>query len=88
MNPLGHDIAEHLLSHFIIVGERVQHICANFRSIVKELGEAFVGDEKLYHFTGRSGNIRLVIKKPARIGLWFYELVGAILLIGCKTFQS
>ena len=32
------------------------------------------GDEKLYHFTGDSALIRVVISKPDRIGLWFYEL--------------
>jgi hypothetical protein len=34
------------------------------------------GDEKLFHFTGLSGNVRLVISKPDRIGFWIYELCG------------
>lgn len=33
-------------------------------------------DEKLFHFTGESANDRLVITKPDRIGLWFYEFCG------------
>ena len=74
----GCDILEHLLAHFLICGTHVDHICANFRSIVRELGEYVIGDEKLFYFTGNSGNIRLVITKPAHIGLWFYELVAAI----------
>lgn len=76
--PICTDIIEHLLAHFLITGNHVAELCVNFRSIVKEVGEAVVGDEKLFHFTGKSGNLRLMIKKPARIGLWFYELVGAI----------
>lgn len=43
-------------------------------SIVRRLGEWVAGDEKLLKFTGNSGNIRLVITKPDRVGLWFYEL--------------
>ena len=33
------------------------------------------GDEKLFHFTGKSGDVRLVKSKPDQIGLWFYEII-------------
>ena len=38
----------------------------------------FVGDEKLFHFTGDDGDIRLVISKPDRIGHWWYELCATL----------
>lgn len=44
--------------------------------MVARLGEYVSGDEKLDHFTGTSGNTRLVPSKPARVGLWHYQLVG------------
>jgi hypothetical protein len=75
---IGSDILEHLLGHFLILGDSVDLLCTNFRSIVASLGETVVGDEKLFEFTGVSGDSRFVITKPARIGLWFYELVGNI----------
>jgi len=49
-------------------------ISANFQSILERLGYAVAGDEKLFHFTGVDGDLRLVITKPDRIGFWFYEL--------------
>jgi hypothetical protein len=33
---------------------------------------------QLFHFTGKSGNVRLVISKPDRVGFWFYELCGRL----------
>ena len=33
---------------------------ANFVSLVFQLGQFVAGDEKLFHFTGKSGNVRLV----------------------------
>ena len=54
--------------------------CLNkaFQDIVFKLGQSVAGDEKLFHFTGDSGDIRLIISKPDRIGLWFYELVAPL----------
>jgi len=76
--PPGIKVCEHMLTHFLLSHHFTDHLCENFRSIVKEVGEYVAGDEKLFYFTGNSGNIRLVITKPGRIGLWFYELCGAI----------
>jgi hypothetical protein len=38
------------------------------------IGSICAGDEKLFHHTGGTKDIRFVPSKPARIGLWFYEL--------------
>jgi hypothetical protein len=32
----------------------------------------------LIHFTGNSGDIRLVLSKPDRVGMWFHQLVIAL----------
>ena len=53
-------------------------ISNHFQSIVQSLGQGVASDEKLFHFTGDSVDVRLVISKPDKIGLWFYELVGAL----------
>jgi len=49
-------------------------IRSNFQKMILKLGDSVAGDEKLFHFTGESGLVRLVISKPDRVGLWFYEL--------------
>jgi hypothetical protein len=49
-------------------------ISCNFYQFVLKLGQYIAGDEKLWGFTGNSGNIRLCISKPDRIGFWFYQL--------------
>lgn len=51
-----------------------EEISNNFQSSVIQLGEACAGDEKLFHFTGKTRDIRLVPCKPGRIGLWNYQL--------------
>ena len=43
-------------------------------SFIDALGDYAAGDEKLWHFTGDSGNVRLVLSKPDRIRFWFYQL--------------
>ena len=48
------------------------------------MGNFVAGDEKLFHFTGNSGHIRLVVPKSDRIGLWFYELCAP--LMGSLSF--
>lgn len=53
-------------------------ISKSFQEIVLKLGQSIAGDEKLFHFTGDSGDIRLVVSKPDRIGLWFYEVVAQL----------
>jgi hypothetical protein len=59
-----------------LTSEHTDHLSRNFRSIVKCVGESVAGDEKLFYFTGNSGNFRLVISKPKKKGLWFYEQTG------------
>ena len=64
--------------HFLFSATYYNDISANFMGIIRSLGEAVAGDEKLLHFTGNSGYILLVNTKPARIGLWFYQLVACL----------
>jgi hypothetical protein len=64
---------ETLLSRFRIAYTHFELISRRFRSCLKHVGRVIAGDEKLLHFTGDSGFIRLVPSKPDRIGLWFFE---------------
>jgi hypothetical protein len=41
----------------------------SFCDLVNALGQCHAGDEKLWGFTGKSGDVQLVISKPDRIGL-------------------
>ena len=61
--------------------------------MVLKLGERVAGDEKLFHFTGNSIDIRLVPSKPGHIGLWFYELccplkTGKSYLLSAKLHEN
>lgn len=58
--------------------ESCEEISNNFQKIVLYLGESVCGDEKLFHFTGNSRDIRFVPMKPSRIGFWFYELTAPL----------
>ena len=49
-----------------------------YQNIVLKLGQGIAGHEKLFHFTGDSGDIRLVVSKSDRIGQWFYEVVAQL----------
>ena len=55
-------------------------LSANYQKAVLSLGESVAGDEKLWKFTGNSGNLKLVISKPDRIGFWNFQL--------CCMFKS
>ena len=48
----------------------------NFLSLVRTLGEAVSGDEVLLHFTANCRHSIAAKAKPARVGLWFYQLAG------------
>ena len=74
----GSGIMTRLISRFLFSREYFDDISRNFQSVVSALGEFVSGDEKLDHFTGNSGHIRKVPNKPARIGLWHYQLVGLL----------
>jgi hypothetical protein len=58
--------------------EYTEDISSNFQKLVRRLGQFCAGDEKLFHFTGNSGDIRLVITKPDKVGFWFYELCAPL----------
>lgn len=70
---------EHLIAVPLFKFDYAEVISQNFLSSVLMLGETVAGDEKLFHFTGDSGDVRLVISKPDRIGLWFYQLCVPLL---------
>lgn len=77
-SPPGIEIMECLLTHFLFSYQYFYYISERFQSFVKEIGEFVAGDEKLFHFTGKSGDLRKVPSKPQKVGLWFYELVAKI----------
>ena len=59
----------------IMINDRIlDMLCKNFASVVAAWGESIAGDEKLFHFTGDHGTVRLVASKPGRVGQWMYEL--------------
>lgn len=74
--PPGSAIMTRLISRFLFSRDYFDEISANFQSVVLALVEFVSGDEKLDHFTGNSGHIRKVPNKPAKIGIWHYQLVG------------
>lgn len=74
VEPLAINKALKLMACALIKKEYFEELSNNFQSLVRSLGEYVAGDEKLLHFTGNSGDIRLVLSKPDRVGLWFYEL--------------
>lgn len=75
---IGISIIESLLSRFLFSKEYFDDISAGFLSFVRNLGEFVCGDEKLAHFTGVTPDKRYCPNKPAKIGLWFYQLTSLI----------
>jgi hypothetical protein len=73
--PIGIEAYETIIARFLITKEWFDNLSINFRTAVLSLGSILICDEKLFRFTGTSGHIMLVLEKPARIGLWFYEAV-------------
>ena len=53
--------------------EEVSRLNDSLLGLVERIGEIACGDEKLYHFTGKSMNVRYVPQKRD-VGLWIYEL--------------
>lgn len=74
----GKHALKHLCAHFLISSDFFDAVSSQFQSVVRELGEYVSCDEKLDHFTGNSGDIRKCPNKPAKIGLWHYQMVGKI----------
>lgn len=72
------DILSRLVARFLITDQNYGDVSDIFLSIVQRLGEWVAGDEKLLHYTGNSGDIRIVRSKPDHVGLWFYELCARL----------
>jgi len=66
-------ILEFLSCHFLIDKTYFPALSKNLQAIYNHLGEYVAGDEKVYHMTGASGDIRLVPSKRS-IGVWLYQL--------------
>lgn len=67
-----------VISNCFLEPKHASLLSSNFCGILESLGQFAAGDEKLFHFTGNSSDVRLVISKPDRLGLWFYELCGKL----------
>ena len=76
--PMGVGTAEIYLSKLVMNEEDEQYLSTQFQSIVTSLGQWVAGDEKLFKFAGRSTILRLVPKKPDKLGIWNYELCGRL----------
>jgi hypothetical protein len=74
IKPPGIDVCSRLTAIMTFGIATEELISRNFYSVLIKLGQYVAGDEKLFHFTGKSGQVRLVPSKPDKIGLWFYEL--------------
>ena len=61
-------IVQKLLTRFLISADHYELLSNIFLSLVRTLGEAVSGDEKLMHFTGNSEHIIAVKAKPAHVG--------------------
>ena len=70
----GYQSIATLITRVLLTMDYSDQISKNFRSILDSVGQHAAGDEKLFHFTGNSDLIRLVINKPGKVGLWFYQL--------------
>ena len=76
--PAGREIILRLASRMLMTEPFCELLAANCADMVLRLGQFVAGDEKLFHYTGESGLVRLVPSKPDKIGLWFYELCGCL----------
>ena len=66
------------LFHFKYDGPDETRINNHLASIFVSLGDRFAGDEKLFKFAGKSGYVRLVPNKPAKVELWNFQ--GTVIL--------
>jgi hypothetical protein len=71
-----------ILTKYLMGPEYTDELSKNWMSIVAKLGQSIAGDEKLFYFTGVSGNVRLCNSKPGKYGLWFYELCYKVRIRG------
>ena len=65
---------QNCLNAFLIDSSYLEELSNNFLTIVMNIGTYIAGDEKLLRFFGESGSVRVVISRPDRVGLWFYQL--------------
>ena len=70
----GYQSIEILIARVLLTMDYSDQVSKNFRSILHSVGQHAAGDEKLFHFTGDSDLIRLVVSKPGKVGLWLYQL--------------
>jgi hypothetical protein len=80
MKCVGIRKMEFLHSYFYLNAyskEEVSSFNESLCSIIERIGEVSSGDEKLFHFTGHSMNVRVVPSKR-EVGLWIYELTVRI----------
>jgi hypothetical protein len=66
VDTLGIKILELLSSRFLITNNYFDVLSRNFQAVLNDLGQIIAGDEKLLHFTVKSGDIRMVPSKPDR----------------------
>lgn len=64
-----------------------------FSKALRTLGEVVSGDEKLFRHTGQSCFVRLCPNKPAKVGIWNYQLCcrlanGKSFLVWTKTHMT
>ena len=72
------DHIERFMGKFLITSKYFEVIFKAFQSIIISLGRYCSGDEKLFRFTGTSGLVRFVPKKPDKYGLRYYKLVFSL----------
>ncbi len=90
---VGLNQVEKLIGLPLLTHRLCPQISHKFQLLVHNVGESCCGDEKLFHFTGNSSDIRQVLTKPDRIGLWFYQLCaplncGKSFLLHVRLHQS
>ena len=76
----GSWIMQRLVSLFYFEFDSMEETRINyyFEVFFSSLGDWLAGDEKLFKFAGKSGYVRLLPNKPAKVGLWNFQ--GAIIL--------
>lgn len=72
---------------FLFADQNFNEISQNFQSIVARLGEWVTGNEKLFHVTGASGNVRRWFSNQTKLDCGFknYEPNVMGFLICCRA---
>ena len=88
----GIETLEILFARFHFTHMHMDSLCTNFKSSLSCIGQVLACDEKLFHFTGSSGYIRIVPQKR-EIGIWIYDAVctlksGDHFLVYCRQSLS